>query len=289
MKLASLILLGVALAAALVCSRGKVLGTTLMAGWWWSLCSLAAIITVELLALAGSGGTQSQGIEHARFFAAVTTFAPTMALLGAKRPQHRAWQFIVASLLIVLWLPGFEAILYRPGAPLELHTTRRWFMLLLMLVALFNGLPARDWPSSVLYFLAQACLLGPYLPLAEYAEMRAMPLVGLTLWAAAAGLRASGLPRRPNGQAAFDRLWLDFRDTYGMLWGLRVCERWNATAKAGDWNVRLRWAGLADASGQPPHRLDPKERDAALRQLGSLLQRFVSRSWIAERLGDSLD
>ncbi len=61
----------------------------------------------------------------ARYIAAMSTFSPIMALLGAKRPQDRGWQFIVATLWAILSLPACEWLLF--GGVAEIHPARFWF------------------------------------------------------------------------------------------------------------------------------------------------------------------
>jgi hypothetical protein len=39
-------------------------------------------------------------------------------------------------------------------------------------------------------------------------------------------------------------VWFDFRDAFGTLWGLRVVERFNDTARRSNWPVRLGWRGF---------------------------------------------
>ena len=56
--------------------------------------------------------------KRRRFAAAVLSFAPTMALLGAKRPQNGAWQFVVITLWAILALPAFEVLLRGRGEAL---------------------------------------------------------------------------------------------------------------------------------------------------------------------------
>src|SRR5438132_5998673 len=95
--------------------RPRLRGTTLLAPWWWSLFSLAAVMSVETMLGSSSAGGDVRWAPAARYAAAVTTFGPIMAVLGAKRPQDRAWQFIVLSLLVVLALPSGEALAFRDG------------------------------------------------------------------------------------------------------------------------------------------------------------------------------
>ncbi len=55
-----------------------------------------------------------------RYLVAITTFLPGMAVLGAKRPQHWGWQFIVATLWVTLAWPALESL--ATGHPFALHT-----------------------------------------------------------------------------------------------------------------------------------------------------------------------
>ena len=67
-----------------------------------------------------------------------------------------------------------------------------------------------------------------------------------------------------------ERLWRDFRDCYGMLWAVRVDRRAAETVSA-----------------TPPvegSRSDSEALRASERTLIAHLQRFVSRSWIEQRL-----
>ena len=79
-----------------------------------------------------------------------------------------------------------------------------------------------------------------------------------------------------------DEVWCDFRDMYGSLWALRVSERVNVAGRAAEMEVSLGWHGI---QGVPPGA----DSTALDRHLKSLLRRFVSREWIARRLGKSVD
>ncbi len=94
-------------------------GTTLRAPWYWTLAAVVA---------PGRGRVFRRAVplsaSHVRYLAAVATFCPLMAVLGAKRPQDRPWQFVVLSLWIVLALPGLQAWFSRPHAARSICTAR---------------------------------------------------------------------------------------------------------------------------------------------------------------------
>jgi hypothetical protein len=269
---------------ALARQRQNVAGTTLVAPWWWTLASLWSI------ALAGgampwmaasSAAPLAEGLYYA---AAVTSFCPVVAALGAKRPQDRAWQFVVLSLWIVLILPAAEAAIMRPGQMFEIQGARAWFLLVLIAVGAANSLPTRFWLSSLLFAAGQCVLLAKYLPLGIAGPAEWSPLVGLGLGVAALAVASLGLSRR-EVRAPLDRVWLDFRDTFGALWSLRVAHRMNNAASLYDWKIGLSWWGFHAADGSPAPSELPHELARDVRQnLDNLLRRFVSAEWIAARL-----
>ena len=92
--------------------------------------------------------------------------------------------------------------------------------------------------------------------------------------------------RRVSTQtASFDRAWLDFRNAFGALWGLRVAARFNQSAQQLHWTVRLGWHGLEAAVTAPNPPSDLTGEHHAMEQvLGSLLRRFVDDdSWRSRR------
>jgi hypothetical protein len=132
--------------------------------------------------------------------------------------------------------------------------------------------------------MGQVVLFASHLPLVRgmswLVHLPAAP--GVSLFFFAIALAMAGLNRNVAGQS-FDRLWLDFRDLYGLLWGLRLQERVNAASHAAGWGIELQWPGLS-VPGIPPQHQD------ALRQaMTGLLRRFVSHEWIASRLEQGVD
>lgn len=271
----------------LIWRRRAIVGTTLLAPWLWAVGSLLTLAASEMLLASASVETAPRWAAHVRFLAAATTFCPTMAQLGAKRPQDRAWQFIVASLWIVAALPAWQSLVYAPGRTLDLETTWRWFVFLLIVLGAANGLPTRFWPSWLLLAAAQGCLFAAQLPIAIDSHSATTAVAALALIALAILLACLGLPGSAPSTSEFDRQWRDFRDSFGTLWSLRIAERFNAAATMYDWPVRLHWHGLVDqATGQdpPPDDESPGEQASSMRQVWhSLVLRFVSPAWLSAR------
>ncbi len=273
-------LLAVAGFVVLQCCKPRVRGTTLVAAWYWSVLSWASISTVEVIAAVQGNPPADSGLVSLRFVAIMSAFCPTMAVLGAKRPQDTAWQFIVFSLWAILSLPGAEWLLF--GGPQEIHTARFWFLVALIGVGALNGLATRFWPSSLLFCLGQIALLIPYLsPGQTLFHARLEPGVGQTLMLCSWILMAAGVPRAARAAMPLDRVWLDFRDAFGAVWGLRVVERMNASAAMYDWPVMLTWRGFCDRHTGAVAESVPAAVEESLR---TLLRRFVTPAWIDARL-----
>jgi hypothetical protein len=78
-----------------------------------------------------------------------------------------------------------------------------------------------------------------------------------------------------------DRLWLDFRDTFGTLWALRLADRINRAAQQEGWECRLHWRGFAS---EQQEELDPLAMEPTHQYLRNIVRRFASQAWIEQRL-----
>ena len=254
-------------------------GTTLRAPWWWAAGSLAAVAIGEIV-ITASGAESTPGAAQLRLAAAATTFCPLVALLGAKRPQDRAWQLIVLSFWVILALPSAQAWLMTPGEPPVMHPLWVGFVMVLAIVGCTNYLPTRFWLAGLLAAVGQLVLHWGQLPLVPQNWAAGAPLCGLGLLAAALVTAAVAARRQLPAHEPLDRLWIDFRDRYGVVWGLRVAERMNATAKLHDWGVILGWNGFTVVENDSPAAIN-SELENSLR---TILRRFVSAEWIDRRL-----
>jgi hypothetical protein len=284
--------IGLGCAGGFVLARAgrRLRGSTLAAPCAWSCFSLSALVGAEIVAACLSGEASSGEAAHLRYLAAMTMLAPFVALLGAKRPQDRAWQWIVLSLLALLALPSLKAAIFDSGAPPAPHAAWRWLLAVIALAGLLNYLPTRFGAAAALLFGGQLLELADYLPGFASPLSGQDPLAGLGLAVAALlAAQMAALAKKPAAPS-IDRLWLDFRDAFGALWALRVAERFNAAAAQSGWGVWLRWSGLKSSrEDQDAERSDkPISADvvpAMHQSLKNLLWRFVAPDWISERLG----
>ena len=187
----------------------------------------------------------------------------------------------------MLALPAGQALLLRPGEPLNVHPLWSWFLALLIVVGAANYLPTRFGVPAVLVALGQTLLAWRQLPWGGGSTAEWSGLAGLGLVAAGAGTAAWLVPRARTKSDPLDRLWLDFRDWFGVVWGLRIAERVNASAAMYGWNVRLSWQGLVSSNQPTDPGLESGSQTTAAeleRSLCTLLRRFVSEEWIDQRL-----
>ncbi len=257
--------------------------TTLRAPWWWAASSLLAVAASEMVITVLHLG-QTAGAAQLRLATSTTTFLPLIALLGAKRPQDRAWQFIVFAFWLMLAMPAGQAWLLRPEYPPVMHGLWSCFVLLLAVIGVTNYLLTRFWPAALLVAAGQIVLHWPYLPLTDGTQPDGLSLWGLGLLASALVASAAIGRRRRARSDPLDRLWIDFRNQYGVVWGLRVAERINASAATRGWDVSLGWQGFSTQFGGSIEAIPCAVRAELEASVRSVLRRFVSAPWIDERL-----
>ena len=289
-------------AAAIGCGCAAVAAAAAAAGGWLvrgstavpaALWAAAAAMSLALeMALRATGGLADPATAAAaRLVTVALAVCPTMSLLGAKRPQHGVWQFIVASLGVVLAMPALSATLVRPGTLPDVHVLERGFLALLLLVGWMNFIGTRRAAAATLVTTGEVVLVRGFLPLMPAAVAEAPLPIGeaVATAAVAAGAviaavqsalasrrsRSSGAGPVPAAQVA--RAYDALRETLGAAWTLRIAERFNTVADERGWPCRLHFRGLA-AGGDPA---DTAWHRDAVRALRALLLRFVTNDWLA--------
>jgi hypothetical protein len=227
--------------------------------------------------------------------ATVSTLCPAIALLGAKRPQDRGWQFVVVTLWIVLALPLVQQWVFSPSRHGELPATWRWFLGLLVAISVLNYLPTRNALPAAAVGAGQIVLLGQHGPLPWTMPASIRLPTALALFAGAA-LAVTWGRRRRTADDGWNRVWLDFRDAFGAVWALRVMERINQMGTLDRLHGPLGWHGFQRASKLPPANVSsescatsgplPSDSARSTFETGvrTSLRRFVSNAWIDERL-----
>jgi hypothetical protein len=275
-------------------------GTTLVAPLCWAGLSIAFLILMLAIQLsAPDHKIDEPTLSIERYLITITTFLPAMGVLGAKRPQHWAWQFVVGTLWIILAWPALEAVVQNVPFELQSQKLRGGFLIVLLLVQWSNWFPTRYLLAVTFFTAAQVIMLWPYFPWANgVTDIRVWEvgciMIGIVPlivnWSTS---RKSGsLAIEPNREilrtdfnvaANYDVLWRDFRDLFGVVWGLRVIERINETARLQNWGWELMWAGFVKKNDVPPHDLgNSSERlhKDVEQAMQTVLRRFVSTEWI---------
>ncbi len=247
--------------------------------------------------------------DHAWYAASVLALCPPMAVLGSRRPGIRVWAwFILLPMLLAL---GWPLVALRlQGSELRglhLETPQVAAFTLILVMSVGNYLGTRFTVSALIYGAAILAIVvsswsGCPIWLANRATVR--------FWSTFLNVLAVFLvwtSSRPVAQNRFDRLWFDFFDTFGIVWGRRIQDRVNFIASKENWPSRLEldgfvWsdeletavpdAGTESANLQKLQQVAQRQYSAVRRieprveyTFRWLLRRFVDPAWIDQRLG----
>jgi hypothetical protein len=243
--------------------------TSLVQAVHWAI---AAWTVWGLLAFAANPAAPLQ-LARLRHLALCLTGCAGVAVLGARRPGVGAWNFVVFGLLAVLLLPQVEGL--PTGAGLHLDAFHTFFLAATLAVGILNYLPTR---FALVVLITAAVAAAEILQLHGGELFAGRPDLGLVMtgaWAAVLPWLAYEVGRRRVPPASeFDRLWLAFRDRFGLFWGQRLREQFNNAARHAGWPVVLRWQGLRLLPGAA--RPDREILAEIFVSLGALMKRFGS-------------
>jgi uncharacterized membrane protein len=247
-------------------------------GWaWWShrRTSLAQAIvwtaTAWLCWVISIGTWALLGWQSAliwRFVALALTGCAVVAVLGARRPGVGPWNFVLLGLLAVLLLP--LSSLHRTQGQPQPQLQNTLFMAGVVLVGVMNYLPTRLAPAALL--LASGCGFEIAFWREHSADVEPISPVGPLLVAVTPWLVYLQLAHWKRPPNEFDRIWLWFRDRFGLVWSQRVREQFNRAASNAGWPVLLRWQGLRRQPGAEMPGPDVQRQIVAA--LRALLSRF---------------
>jgi hypothetical protein len=254
-------------------------GTALRPALVWILLAiiLGAIAQIASMVEPLAGGRPTAG--RVIYVAVLALLAALVSVLNARSPGGRVWAGLMVLLVVVFMIPWLEeqTRLRRAARLTQLHLESPWtvFYGLLVVVGLTNYLPTR-------FGVAAACLavgfLLEYLGLTqvEWPAPRRATMGCWVSWFAvvSAWVARRSSAREPVARTPSERLWFWFRDHWGVVWALRVLERFNRSAELARWSIRLSWFGFepADSLAPDPPPAAPDEAEAVLR---SLVRRFA--------------
>jgi hypothetical protein len=280
--------LGLCWASALLGVHKRLSGTTLVGPWGWTVASSIAVVSATIL----SHTISEQSGSLLRYFAAISTCCPMVAILGAKRPQNRAWQWIVGALWIVLALPAITAITF---AHPNLQLGGLWTSLLFILIVLPVGnylstryfFPAILAASAQVFFLVDCgaiSLWGAAAVVTKYSVVSSATtgqFLALVSTLIVGYITPHNSHLRSRGTQIAD-VWYEFSQLYGILWSRHVADRAERIFEQSGIAIGLGRAGfyarMNDGEQQPiPADTLPPEVEATLNHL---LLRFVSQNWI---------
>ena len=278
-------------------------GSTAVPAAAWAVAACLAL-AAESLARGTVAVVDPATAASLRLAVVALSLCPIMSLLGAKRPQHGVWQFIVATLAVVLCLPAATALVVRPGGFPDVHPIERCLVAVVIAVGWLNFIGTGRGPAATCVAIGQGLLARGLLPVAvggvpaaargDLVDLAACGLIcaGAVLAAFPAAL-ARGRPNKnlpqPADEAAalatgIDPAFRSVRETFGAAWTLRIAERFDELAIARGWPCRLRFAdglavgpAVATATAAVPAADWPRDARRALR---ALLLRFVSPAWL---------
>lgn len=241
----------------------KIRNTSLRDAWCWLLIAWVCWVWVGLAPHMG------QPLSPWRYIALSVSAGFLTAILGARRPGMRAWNFVTFGLLAVLFLPLLEQPWQAPRWHLD--EPRLLFMSVVLGMGLLNYLPTRFFPSTLIVAIS---LFWEVWGLREGTRLRDPHWhLGLTLSGLATAAWLGMLSEnRVVAVGENDRLWLRFRDHFGVVWTLRAQEQFNAAARCAGWPVILTWQGLE--TNPNPDGMPPSSEEIS-RLLSSVLKRFL--------------
>ncbi|MGQ0633886.1 MAG: hypothetical protein ACT4QC_04695 [Planctomycetaceae bacterium] len=265
-------------------------GTALtLAGHW----CLAVWLTWAIVKGSTALGTPGAGLAAALWYVfAVTLLAPPIAVLGARRPICRVWNWFVLIPLMLVFVWPVLTIVWGKRAPaawnLEAPVCVGYAFVLLMGIG--NYLGTRMTVPALLWAAAAVSIVAPLTPAwaSQIPYAREPGDVALLLLSGAAWLglwlaRQKTFKETPT-TCPLNHAWSDFQELFGVVWSHRVRERFNEMARASHPAVRLERQGIEAQRTPAGAPAQPAEMAAANASLRWLLQKFVDADWIDRRI-----
>jgi hypothetical protein len=257
-------------------------GTALRPALVWCAITLGVASISQAIAVTEPFESGRPLAGQAVYLATLAGLAALVSVLNARSPGGEAWAILMVLLVVIFLVPWLEGSgLVREGGGWDrLRLAAPWsiFYGLLVLVGVTNFLPTRFFAAATLVGLGFAAeyagLTSPQWSRADRGAAWMLVPIG---WAMAAWVADLATLRARRAPAGLPRLWFWFRDAWGVVWALRVQERFNRAAAAAGWPIRLTWHGVEGT----PDAIPPE----AAATLAGLLRRFATSERLREISG----
>jgi hypothetical protein len=270
-------------------------GTTLMMPCLWVATSAAALAVLAVTEIVWPNA-DGIGMSAIRFAAYASTLCPIVAVLGAKRPQDRGWQWVVLTLWLVIVWPAAQSLANPAGPRVELAPLWKLFVVGVIALGPLNYIATRNTVAALFTATGQVVLLSEYLGFRE-SNILHLP-AALTCFLLAAVMIFVRREKPAEGTMSLSKnpspspspeyrgggfqsgslichqqtaRWLKFRNCYGAFWGIRILQRVNEAAALRAWPVQLTWHGFEKVAEQAPDAVQEAEIEQTL---DTLLRRF---------------
>lgn len=283
-----LLLVGFVYASRTICRLDRsIRQTTLFSAWLWAIGAICfwtiCWATDQVFRLLSESVA-----DHLWYACSIVSLCPFVAVLGSRRPGTRVWTwFILLPMLLVLGWPVITLLLQQGEVRgLQLETPQVMAYLLVLLMGAGNYWGTRFTLTSLLCVASCSMLV---LSFSQVAPAWLSDRNTARLWSSLLLLASVLIAPSSRGQVAetmdrFDLVWLDFFDSFGVVWGRRIQDRVNHIAHSEGWPARLELHGFEWQLECP----DPGRREAIEvrieHTLRWLLRRFVDPPWIDTRL-----
>lgn len=274
----TLAVLGLILASALIpvmrawfAARGTSLRPVLV----WAFLAVGLAIAAQGCGLAEPLASGRPWMGRFTYLSTLASLAALLSVLNARTPGAGVWALLMAMLVVVFLIPWLEEPgRFRQAQGLRLLRLDAPWTIFFILVAgtgVTNYLPTRYGPAALILGLGYAL---EYLSLTRpdwSSDARAAAWSGFSWSLAAAVWTAYLRAGRVRGGDPLSSTWLWFRDHWGVVWGLRIAERFNKSAELSRWSCRLGWFGTVGASEEEAASVP----EQAVPTFQGLIRRFV--------------
>ncbi len=222
----------------------KAAGTALRPALLWGVAAQGLITWAFCLVLGswGSGRVAVGGFPL--YLASLSGLAFLVSVLNARRPGAGAWAWLMVLMVVVFQIPKLEAHGLDLGAilnePARLEMPWTLFVGLLIAAGVGNFVGTSFTIRAIFMgWMLYECLIGSALAAQNLPRSVIVAGVVVPLLIASSVLWID----RPE-RNRIDGLWLWFRDHWGVVWAVRVMERFNREAEVAGWSYRLGWNGV---------------------------------------------